>query len=84
MSTKPGAIHYVRGVVGWALLEKPNADLVVNALDVAYEQRGKPQGLLAGYLTGQQAQRDISQYLIGPLQLDPIPSVQRWTGSGES
>lgn len=118
MSTKPGAIHYARGVVGWALSEKPNADLVVKELDVAYEQRGKPQGLLfhsdqgsqygsrqfrqrlwryrmrqsmsrrgncwdsapmervfrslisekiptTGYLTGQQAQRDISQYLMG-------------------
>jgi len=25
--------------VGWALSEKPDADLVVKALDVAYEQR---------------------------------------------
>lgn len=32
----------------WALSEKPDADLVVKALDVAYEQRGKPQGMLAG------------------------------------
>jgi len=107
---------YARRVVGWALSEKPNADLAVKALDVAYEQRGKPQGLLfhadqgsqygshqirqrlwryrisqsmsrrgncwgnapmkrvfrslktewiptTGYMTGQQAQRDISQYL---------------------
>ncbi|WP_154665203.1 IS3 family transposase [Pseudomonas fulva] len=109
---------YARRVVGWALSEKPDADLVVKALDVAYEQRGKPQGLLfhsdqgsqygsrqfrqrlwryrirqsmsrrgncwdnapmervfrslksewiptTGYLTGQQAQRDIGQYLMG-------------------
>ncbi|MDD1017361.1 IS3 family transposase [Pseudomonas rubra] len=108
---------YARRVVGWALSEKPDADLVVKALDVAYEQRGKPQGLLfhsdqgsqygsrqfrqrlwryrmrqsmsrrgncwdnapmervfrslksewiptTGYLTGQQAQRDISRYLM--------------------
>lgn len=108
---------YARRVVGWALSEKLDADLVVKALDVAYEQRGKPQGLLfhsdqgsqygsrqfrqrlwryhmrqsmsrrgncwdnapmervfrslksewtptTGYLTGQQAQRDISQYLM--------------------
>ena len=108
---------YARRVVGWALSEKPDADLVIKALDVAYEQRGKPQGLLfhsdqgsqygsrnfrqrlwryrmrqsmsrrgncwdnapmervfrslktewipvTGYLTGQQAQRDISQYLM--------------------
>ncbi|RPQ00349.1 IS3 family transposase [Pseudomonas aeruginosa] len=109
---------YARRVVGWALSEKPDGDLVVKALDVAYEQRGKPQGLLfhsdqgsqygsrqfrqrlwryrmrqsmsrrgncwdnapmervfrslksewiptTGYLTGQQAQRDIGQYLMG-------------------
>ncbi len=37
---------YALRVVGWALSEKPDADLVVKALDVAYEQRGKPQGLL--------------------------------------
>lgn len=108
---------YARRVVGWALSEKPDADLVIKALDVAYEQRGKPQGLLfnsdqgsqygsrnfrqrlwryrmrqsmsrrgncwdnapmervfhslktewiptIGYMTGHQAQRDISQYLM--------------------
>ena len=37
---------YARRAVGCALSEKPDADLVVKALDVAYEQRGKPQGLL--------------------------------------
>ncbi|WP_153015169.1 IS3 family transposase [Pseudomonas syringae] len=37
---------YARRVVGWALSEKPDANLVVKALDVAYEQRGKPKGLL--------------------------------------
>jgi putative transposase len=100
---------------------------VVKALDVAYEQRGKPQGLLfhsyqgsqygsrnfrqrlgrhrmrqsmsrrgncwdnapmervfrslktewmptTGYMTGQQARRDISQYH-APLQLDPTSSI---------
>ncbi|MBY9845136.1 IS3 family transposase [Pseudomonas aeruginosa] len=108
---------YARRVVGWALSEKPDGDLVVKALDVAYEQRGKPQGLLfhsdqgsqygsrqfrqrlwryrmrqsmsrrgncwdnapmervfrslksewiptTGYLTAQEAQRDISHYLM--------------------
>ncbi|MCY0109949.1 IS3 family transposase [Pseudomonas monsensis] len=37
---------YARRVVGWALSNKPDADLVIKALDMAYEQRGKPQGLL--------------------------------------
>jgi transposase InsO family protein len=35
-----------RRVVGWALSEKPDTDLVIKALDMAYEQRGRPQGLL--------------------------------------
>ena len=35
-----------RRVVGWALSEKPDAELVIKALDMAYEQRGRPSGLL--------------------------------------
>lgn len=49
-----GAWHYVaavldlftRRVVGWAFSTRPDADLVVRALDMAYEQRGRPQGVL--------------------------------------
>ncbi|VVP17717.1 hypothetical protein PS900_03687 [Pseudomonas fluorescens] len=37
---------YARRIVGWALSDKPDADLVIKALDMAYEQRGRPQGLL--------------------------------------
>lgn len=37
---------YARRVVGWAFSKKPDTDLVIRALDMAYEQRGKPQGLL--------------------------------------
>ncbi|WP_413795767.1 MULTISPECIES: hypothetical protein [unclassified Pseudomonas] len=33
-----------------ALSEKPDADLVIKALAMAYEQRGRPQGLVAGRL----------------------------------
>lgn len=33
-------------IVGWALWEKPDAELVIKALDMAYEQRGRPLGLL--------------------------------------
>lgn len=36
----------VRRIVGWALSEKPGAELVIKALDMAYQQRGRPQGLL--------------------------------------
>ena len=37
---------HARRIVGWALSGNPDADLVTKALDMAYEQRGKPQGLL--------------------------------------
>jgi putative transposase len=37
---------YARRVVGWTLSNKSDADLVIKALDMVYEQRGKPQGLL--------------------------------------
>lgn len=37
---------YSRRIVGWALSSTPDADLVTKALDMAYEQRGKPEGLL--------------------------------------
>lgn len=37
---------FARRVVGWALSNKPDSNLVIKALDMAYEQRGKPQGLL--------------------------------------
>jgi putative transposase len=37
---------YTRRVVGWAMSRHPDATLVINALDHAYQQRGEPQGLL--------------------------------------
>jgi len=37
---------FARRAVGWTLSSKPDTDLVIKALDMAYEQRGKPQGLL--------------------------------------
>ncbi len=37
---------FARRIVGWALSEKPDAELVIKALDMAYEQRGRPQGLM--------------------------------------
>lgn len=49
-----GRWHYVvavidmfaRRVVGWAFSSKPDAELVIKALDVAYEQRGRPRNVL--------------------------------------
>ena len=37
---------YARRVVGWAFSAKPDADLVIKALDMAYQQRGRPQNVL--------------------------------------
>lgn len=37
---------FARRVVGWALSSSPDANLVIKALDMAYEQRGRPQGVL--------------------------------------
>lgn len=37
---------YARRVVGWALSNRPDAALAINALDRAFEQRGRPPGLL--------------------------------------
>ena len=37
---------YSRRIVGWSMSAKPDAELVVNALDMAYEQRGRPQKIM--------------------------------------
>jgi putative transposase len=37
---------YARRVVGWAFSAKPDADLVIKALNMAYEQRDWPQNML--------------------------------------
>ncbi|WP_342624539.1 IS3 family transposase [Pseudomonas alkylphenolica] len=38
--------RFARRVVGWAFSSKPDADLVIKTLDMAYEQRGRPQSVL--------------------------------------
>lgn len=37
---------FSRRVVGWAFSDSPDAGLVTNALDMAFEQRGRPKGML--------------------------------------
>jgi len=37
---------YARRVVGWAMSSSPDADLVVKALDHAWEQRGRPEKVM--------------------------------------
>lgn len=37
---------YARRVIGWAISEHPDTDLVVKALTRAYQQRGRPNGLM--------------------------------------
>lgn len=49
-----GQWHYVaavidlfaRRMVGWAFSPKPDSELVIKALDMAYEHRGRPQNVL--------------------------------------
>ncbi|PRD30520.1 UNVERIFIED_CONTAM: insO2 [Trichonephila clavipes] len=55
---------FTRRVVGWAFSTRPDADLVVQALDMAYEQRGRPQGLMFhSDQGGQYASRKFRQRL---------------------
>lgn len=37
---------FARRMVGWSFSAKPDAELVIKALDMAYEQRGRPRGVL--------------------------------------
>ena len=37
---------HVRRVIGWAFSDKPDAELAARALDMAYEQRGRPQKVM--------------------------------------
>lgn len=37
---------YTRRVVGWAMSDKPDAELAIKALEMAYQQRGRPSGVL--------------------------------------
>ena len=37
---------FSRRVVGWALSDKPNAELTCKALDMAWEQRGRPNDVM--------------------------------------
>ncbi|AOX99538.1 transposase [Jeongeupia sp. USM3] len=55
---------FTRRVVGWAFSSRPDAELVVQALEMAYEQRGRPQGLLFhSDQGGQYASRKFRQRL---------------------
>jgi putative transposase len=55
---------YARRIVGWALSDRPDAELVVKALDHAYEQRGRPKGVLFHSDQGSQyASRSFRQRL---------------------
>lgn len=37
---------HVRRVIGWAFSDRPDAELAARALDMAYEQRGRPQQVM--------------------------------------
>jgi putative transposase len=55
---------YARRVVGWAFSPHPDAALVTRALDMAYEQRGRPVGVMFhSDQGGQYASRNFRQRL---------------------
>jgi hypothetical protein len=56
-------------VVGWALSEKQEVDLDIKAPDMAYGQRGRPQGSYQG------APRKLSVSAVGWRQLGPKKNV---------
>ncbi|ABA90068.1 transposase of ISPca13 [Syntrophotalea carbinolica DSM 2380] len=37
---------YARRIVGWSLSDRPDAELVISALDMAYQLRGNPRGVM--------------------------------------
>jgi putative transposase len=55
---------YARRVVGWTYSAKPATDLVIKALDKAYEQHGRPQNMLfhSDQALEKQISNDISRY----------------------
>ena len=82
---------YARRIVDWALPGNPDADSVTNALNMAYVQRWKPQGLLADGACISQLENRVDTFrglFIGSagakghqplpdasLQLDPASSI---------
>lgn len=55
---------YKRRVVGWAYSETPDTKLVLKALDMAYQTRGKPRGVLFHSDQGcQYTSTELRQYL---------------------
>lgn len=74
---------FTRRVVGWAFSTRPDADLVVQALEMAYEQRGRPQGLLFHSDQGGQGAFNrssqhgiVEQILDARSKLLPVSSIQ--------
>ncbi len=74
---------FTRRIVGWAFSTRPDADLVVQALDMAYEQRGRPQGLLFHSDQGGQGAFNrssqhgiVEQILDARSKLLPVSSIQ--------
>jgi transposase InsO family protein len=74
------SVSLARRVAGWALSYRPDAELVVKALDHAYEQRGKPTGVLfhsdqvSELGVGAKIARDLG---LSPGNIEPLQSSQR-------
>ncbi|MFM5394686.1 IS3 family transposase [Aeromonas veronii] len=72
-----GRCHYLaavldlhtRRVVGWAMSDKPDAELAIKALEMAYQQRGCPSGVLfhsdqGSQYGGQASRQQVWRYRI--------------------
>ena len=66
---------YARRVVGWAMSDKPDAELAIKALEMAYQQRGCPSGVL--FHSDQGSQFTSSNWLSLLKQHGIVPSMSR-------
>lgn len=78
---------HTRRVVGWAMSDKPDAELAIKALKMAYQQRGCPSGVLfhsdQGSQYGSRAfrQRRYPEY---ELAVETAGITPRWSGCSEA
>lgn len=56
---------HTRRVVGWAMSDKPDAELAIKALEMAYQQRGCPSGVLCHSDQGSQYGNWAFRQLLG-------------------
>lgn len=75
---------FTRRVVGWAFSTRPDADLVVRALEMTYEQRGRPHLRISQCRTDVQPKllRCLGAWIqfLGGLKLLLLQTLDLWAG----